>query len=254
MRPCSRMHPIVAAAAIAVLATTLAGCNLFNRLSDVSGGPELTKITNPTARPSYRPVSMPMPAPSVAEDNPNSLWRTGARAFFKDQRASEIGDILTVKLQLDEKATLNNKTERDRTDSEVNDITRFLGLEAELAKKLPQAVLGSNLTDLSSRHDTTGDGSIDRSEAITVTLAAVITQILPNGNLVIMGRQEILVNAELREVLVTGIVRPVDIDSANTVSHQKIAELRIGYGGRGTLSELQQPRWGMQILDIVFPF
>ena len=103
-------------------------------------------------------------------------------------------------------------------------------------------------------HSTSGDGDIERSEDIKLTFAAVVTQILPNGSLVVMGRQEILVNAELRELLVTGVVRPEDIESDNTISHEKIAEMRVAYGGRGTLSQLQQPRWGTQIWDIIFPF
>jgi len=105
-----------------------------------------------------------------------------------------------------------------------------------------------------SDHDTKGDGSIDRSETIELTLAAIVTQILPNGNFVIEGRQEIRVNNELRELVVTGVVRPGDIDSTNTVSHEKIAEMRVVYGGRGSLSDIQQPRWGTQIWDIIFPF
>ncbi len=107
---------------------------------------------------------------------------------------------------------------------------------------------------MGSKHKTKGDGSINRDETITLTFAAVVTQILPNGALAIMGRQEILVNSELRELLVTGVIRPEDIDADNTVEHTKIAEMRVAYGGRGTLSGLQQPRWGTQIWDILFPF
>lgn len=240
---------------VAVVAVTgLSGCNLATRISEIGNGPKLTTIENPTAKPDYRPVSLPMPAPQVAEENPSSLWRNGARAFFKDHRAKEIGDIVTVKLDLSDSATLANKTERDRNDKEDTNVTSLLGLENEFAKVLPQAVNPLSVMSFDNVHSTSGDGDIERSEDINVTFAAVVTQILPNGSLVVMGRQEILVNAELRELLVTGVVRPEDIESDNTISHEKIAEMRVAYGGRGTLSGLQQPRWGTQVWDIIFPF
>lgn len=239
----------------AVAAAALGGCgNTVTRISEVGDGPKLTQISNPTARPDYRPVSMPMPAPQIAEDNPNSLWRAGARAFFKDTRAKDVGDILTVKLEIEDSASLENKTERERDDSEDTDVTSFLGLEAEFAKKLPQGINPASVMSFGNLHETKGDGSIDRSETIELTLAAVITQTLPNGALVILGRQEIRVNKELRELMVTGVVRAEDIESDNSINHEKIAEMRIAYGGRGTLSDLQQPRWGTQLWDILFPF
>lgn len=246
-------HLVRLAAAISI-AAAVPGCNTLTRLSEVGGSPELTKITNPVARQGYRPVSLPMPAPQVAEDNPNSLWRAGARAFFKDTRAKAVGDILTVKLNLKDKATLDNKSERERDDKEDTDVTTLLGLEAEFAKRLPQAINPSSVASFGSKSETKGDGSIQRSEDIELTFAAVITQILPNGALVIFGRQEIRVNYELRELMVTGVVRPEDIESDNSISHEKIAEMRVAYGGRGTLSDLQQPRWGTQVWDIIFPF
>ena len=245
---------LVRLAAATSIAAAVPGCNTLTRMSEVGGGPELTKITNPVAREDYRPVSLPMPAPQVAEDNPNSLWRAGARAFFKDTRAKAVGDILTVKLNLKDKATLDNKSERERDDKEDTDVTTLLGLEAEFAKRLPQAINPSSVASFGSKSETKGDGSIQRSEDIELTFAAVITQILPNGALVIFGRQEIRVNYELRELMVTGVVRPEDIESDNSVSHEKIAEMRVAYGGRGTLSDLQQPRWGTQVWDIIFPF
>lgn len=243
-----------ALAALLLAATALAGCNTLTRLSEVGGGPKMSEVNNPTTMPGYRPVSLPMPAPQAAEDNPNSLWRAGARAFFKDTRAKAVGDILTIKLAVNDSGTLENKTERDRSDRETADMTNFLGLEAELTKVLPQAASAGSLANFGNTHTTQGDGTIERSEQITLTFAGVITQILPNGALVVMGRQEIRVNQELRELMVTGVVRPEDIDADNTIPHEKIAELRVAYGGRGTLSGLQAPRWGTQIWDILFPF
>lgn len=241
-------------AVFGLVATSVTGCNILTRMSEVGDGPKLTGIVNPMARPDYKPVNLPMPAPEVAEDNPNSLWRSGAKAFFKDFRAKEIGDIIIVKLDLDDSAKLENKTEREREDSEDTNVTSLLGLEAEFAKLLPEGINPASIISFDNEHETSGDGEIDRSETISLTFAAVVTQILPNGSLVIVGRQEIRVNAELRELMVTGVVRPSDIDSDNSISHEKIAEMRVAYGGRGTLSGLQQPRWGTQIWDIIFPF
>lgn len=241
-------------ALVAMVAGSVAGCNTLSRLAQVGEEPKMTQIQNPTAMPDYRPVSMPMPAPKVAERNPNSLWRAGARAFFKDMRAKQVGDVVTVKMTLNDKATLENKTERDRGDSEAANVTNLLGFEGELTRYLPDAVSAANIANFGNTHKTSGDGTIERKEEINLTFAAVVTQVLPNGNLVIMGRQELRVNSELRELMVTGVVRLGDIDSDNTISHEKIAEMRVAYGGRGTLSELQQPRWGMQLWDIIFPF
>ena len=241
---------------MAVAFTALAGCQTFTKLSEVGEDPKLADIQNPVAAANYRPVTMPMPTPKAVEDNPNSLWRSGAKAFFRDHRAKDVGDILTVRLALDDSATLANNTTRDRTDSEDADLTSLLGFEDSLDRILPNGVNApaSSIAEFGNTHSTDGDGQIIRSEEINLEFAAIITQILPNGNLVIMGRQEVRVNAELRELLVTGIVRTSDIDTDNTIDHTKIAEMRVGYGGRGSLSDLQQPRWGMQIWDIIFPF
>lgn len=234
---------------------TLSACNTITRISEIGDGPELTEITNPTVMPAYRPVSLPMPAPSALEVNPNSLWRNGATAFFKDHRAKDIGDILTVNLSLNDSASLANNTTRARKDRETADVTALLGLETTFAQNnLPSGFSPTASANFGNAHNTSGDGTIARSEKIALTFAAVVTQILPNGALVIMGRQEVLVNAEIRELLVTGVVRPEDIESDNTIVHTKIAEMRVAYGGSGTLSGLQSPRWGTQLWDILFPF
>ena len=242
-------------ALLGLAATVLSACNTVSRLSEIGDGPELTEITNPTAMPNYRPVSMPMPNPKTAQENPNSLWRQGAKAFFKDHRAKEVGDIVTVTLALNDSAALANKTDRARADRETADVTALLGYEQKFAKNnLPQAFSPTASANFGNDHTTSGDGAIGRSEQIQLTFAAVVTQILPNGSLVIMGRQELMVNAEMRELMVSGVVRPGDIESNNTITHDRIAEMRVAYGGRGTLSNLQQPRWGTQLWDILFPF
>ena len=240
--------------AYGLVAVSVTGCNVLTRLSEVGDGPELTKIVNPVARPNYRPVSLPMPTPQVAEDNPNSLWRAGAKAFFKDQRAATVGDIVTVNIAINDNATLNNKTEQTRTNDEDNDLISLGGFEAALDVILPEAVDATDLVDINSSKTTKGDGTVVRDEVITLTVAAIVTQILPNGNLVVRGRQEVRVNFEVRELSITGVVRPEDISSTNTIDYNKMAEARVVYGGRGVLTDLQQPRYGVQLFDIVYPF
>ncbi|HEC90492.1 MAG TPA: flagellar basal body L-ring protein, partial [Alphaproteobacteria bacterium] len=165
------------------------------------------------------------------------------------------GDILTVKVSLADSATLANKTTRKRADTENSDVTTLLGLEAEFKKVLPQGVnSGGVMGSFGSAYDTEGNGNITRSETISFSVAAVVTQILPNGNLVVIGRQEMRVSGELRKIMVSGVVRPQDIAYDNTVDQTKIAEMRVAYGGRGMLSDLQTPRWGNQLWDILFPF
>ncbi len=236
------------------LALGLAGCGTADRLKNVGREPALSAIKDPTAQPGYRPVRMPMPEPDSATFQANSLWRTGARGFFKDQRAQRIGDIVTVKVQVTDKASIENSTRRSRTNNEGLGVDNFLGLESKLKAALPNAVDSANLVRAGSESSSQGTGSVDRSEQLVTNVAAVVTQRLPNGNLVIEGRQEIRVNFEVRELIVAGVVRPEDIDSDNTVDSNKIAEARIAYGGRGQISDVQQPRYGQQVLDVVLPF
>jgi len=240
--------------ALVGLAVALSGCNALTRLASVGAEPPLTQIENPVARPDYRPVSMPMPAPRPIERNANSLWRTGARAFFKDQRAGEIGDILTVVVDLDDQAQINNATTRARTATEDASLNALLGYETSLGAVLPEAINPGNLLDADSATNSTGTGTIARDEDIELRIAAVVTQLLPNGNMAIYGRQEIRVNFEARQLQVAGVIRPEDVTSTNTISYDQIAEARVSYGGRGQISDLQQPRYGQQVLDIIFPF
>ena len=239
---------------ILTLAVALSGCNALTRLSNVGSEPPLTTIENPILKQNYRPVSMPMPAPKPVERNANSLWRTGARAFFKDQRAADVGDILTVVVDLEDEATINNSTTRARTSNEDASLNAFLGYESSINRILPETIQPGNILDLNSQSDSNGSGQISREEDIELKIAAVISQVLPNGNLVIHGRQEFRVNFEARELQIAGIIRPEDITSTNSISYEKIAEARISYGGRGQISDLQQPRYGQQFFDILFPF
>jgi flagellar L-ring protein FlgH len=241
--------------AVLLAATALAGgCNAVTRLGEVGSVPKLSQIENPQATPEYRPVSMPMPAPVTEARAPNSLWRTGSRAFFRDQRANRVGDLVTVLITIDDKANISNESTRSRDNSEAADAPAILGYETKLNQVLPQAIDPGNLLSLSSNSVSDGKGSVDRQEQINLKIAAVISQVLPNGNMVVHGRQEVRVNYEVRELQIAGIIRPEDISSTNDISYEKIAEARIAYGGRGQITDVQQPRYGQQVMDILFPF
>jgi len=227
----------------------LGGCAAIDRLKLIGEPPPLAAVDNPTARPGYKPVQMPMPSIQAAAYNPNSLWRNGSRAFFKDQRAHQIGDILTVKVNFTDKANIANQTQRSRTNAEDSGVDNFFGQNKIFGKSVPLRIFTADSTGSSE-----GKGSVTRQEALTTNIAGVVTQVLPNGNLVIEGKQEIRVNFEVRELIVAGVVRPEDIESDNTIDSSKIAQARIAYGGRGQLSDVQQPRYGQQVLDVLLPF
>ncbi len=230
----------------------LSGCAAIDRLKAIGAPPPLASIDNPTARPGYKPVQMPMPAAQPASYNPNSLWRNGSRAFFKDQRAHQIGDILTVKVNITDKAIIDNQTKRSRSNTEDSGVTDFIGSKTIVTPAT--AILPGRILTADSTSSSDGKGSVNRQEALLTNVAGVVTQLLPNGNMVIEGRQEIRVNFEIRELIVAGIVRPEDIESDNTIDSSKIAQARIAYGGRGQITDVQQPRYGQQVLDVILPF
>ncbi len=232
----------------------LAGCGTFSNLSYVGRPPPMTPITNPTLAPQWRPVSMPMPPVHDAPAAPNSLWRLGARAFFKDQRASRAGDILTILVNINDAASLKDQTTLGRTGSESLGVPNLFGLEAAIPRILGKSVNPSSLVSVSGAGNSTGTGQIQRNESVTLSLAGEVTQVLSNGNLVVAARQEMRVNDELRVLSVTGICRPQDIASSNTVQADQLAEARISYGGKGEMTGQQSPRIGQQILDDVVPF
>jgi len=241
-----------AALPVALLSVLLGSCSALDRLKNIGEQPSLSAIENPTAQPGYKPVQMPMPAPQPAVYNPNSLWRNGSRAFFKDQRAHQVGDILTVKVKITDKATLENETQRSRKNSEDSGVTDFLG--SKLIKTPASSILPGKILTADSTASSEGKGTIDRKEELLTNVAGVVIQVLPNGNLVIEGKQEVRVNYEVRELVVAGVVRPEDIESDNTIDSTKIAEARIAYGGRGQITDVQQPRYGQQVLDVLLPF
>ncbi len=243
------------AAATLGLALGLVGCgNTLERIARVGEEPPLSPIENPTAQTAYKPVSLPMPAPIQDTRQPNSLWRQGSRAFFKDQRAGRVGDILTVVIQIDDEASLDNTTSRSRSTNESAGLDNLLGYESYINNLFDDHAIPGDLVNADSASDNTGTGSVARTEQVDLRMAAVVTQILPNGNLVLQGSQQVRVNFEQRNLTVKGVIRPEDITAVNEVPYDKMAEARIAYGGEGIISDVQQPRYGQQIYDILFPF
>ena len=241
-------------------ATLLSGCGAVGRLKNVGKTPKMDApevAVAPRVEPS---IGKQGTADRGAVDDPQladgargaSLFRTGAGAFFHDQRASRVGDIVTIRINIADNASVANTTTRTRNGSESAGVAALLGLEKHIGK-----LTGSDpaaLADTSSSSSAVGVGNTARSEQINMTMAASVIGVLPNGNLQIRGRQEVRVNYELRELIVTGVIRPEDIARDNSIRHSQIADARISYGGRGQLTDAQQARWGQQIYDALFPF
>ncbi len=229
----------------------LSGCGVLQDLAEVGRPPMMTPTANPAQQPGYHPVTMPMPALRSVPHQENSLWRPGSRAFFKDQRAARVGDLVTIVVTMNDSANLKNATTATRSGSESLGVPNFFGLE-NLLTHVP--IDPSKLVSSSSANGNTGTGQIQRQEQVTLRLGGEVTQVLPDGNLVVVASQEFRVDNELRVLRVSGVIRPEDIASDNTITSDRLAEARIAYGGRGELSAVQGPRWGQQALDAIAPF
>ena len=230
----------------------LAACST---VTEAVVGPTLAPVGYPATlvardQPTFVSAREPMPQAASA----NSLWRTGARAFFIDQRANRVGDILTVQIDINDSAQTSNASNSSRTAGMSAGVDNFFGLETSLGRFFPGAYDPSNAINTNSQSSNQGSGAVTRSERISLTIAAVVTNVLPNGNMVIQGTQEVRTNAELRQLTVAGIVRPEDISSANTIRHTQIAEARISYGGRGDISRVQKVPAGQSLVERFQPF
>ena len=217
-------------------------------------GPNLTPMGYPSQLVARDQVLLASARETPTPASANSLWRAGARAFFIDQRAGKVGDILTVQIDIDDSAKTTNSTSASRTTGMKAGVPHFFGLETSLGKILPGAFDPANAIETNATSSNAGDGAVNRAEKISLTIAAVVTGILPNGNMVIQGVQEVRTNTELRQLTVAGIVRPEDISSANTIKHTQIAEARISYGGRGDISRVQKTPAGQSLLEKFSPF
>lgn len=257
-------------AAIGLCALGLSACATTDRLSYVGQAPPMSGIDNAAAI--YGESGLAGQTAGQAEaarlarvraitearaqaTNPNSLWRSAnATTFFGDPRAAQVGDILTVSIDISDSAQVSNQSARSRTSAEDSDLTNIFGGEAALGNFFNDAIQPSSVASFGSTSSTQGSGTVNRAESVSMTAAAIVVDVLWNGNLVIQGRQEVRVNNEVRELLISGIVRPQDIAADNTIDHQQIAEARISYGGRGHISEMQRPPIGQELYNLLWPF
>ncbi|SDW67810.1 flagellar basal body L-ring protein FlgH [Litoreibacter albidus] len=229
----------------------LAACG---RLEDVGKPPEISAIANTNEH--YAMMRVPVPKssePELATDSA-SLWESGRNSLLGNQRAEQVGDIVTVVVEIDERAEISNSSSRGRSGSENLELPSLLGIPQRVNEILPDGASLDTAVSTNSSSSSSGDGTIKRKEKFSIRVAATVVDVLQNGVLSIEGSQEVRVNFELRELLVSGYVRPADINRKNEVSYDRIAAARISYGGRGQITDVQQPRYGQQIADIVLPF
>lgn len=229
----------------------LTGCG---RMAEVGRRPDFLPTTD--GNQYYAMSTEPLPA-MLEEEGPvraASLWSGGRQSLLGDRRAGQRGDILTVVIEIDESAEISNATNRSRSGSEQMGVPQLFGIPQRIDGDLPEGASMANAVELSGAGQSAGQGSVRRNEALALRIAATVVEVLPNGVLRIEGAQEVRVNFELRELLVTGYVRPADISRQNEITYDRIANARISYGGRGQITDVQQPRYGQQIADIVLPF
>lgn len=229
----------------------------------VSGCARLDHLGKP---PSFSPANttnehnamlspgLPLRVEASTPTDDASLWSGARQSLLGDRRAIQQGDILTVVIEIDEEAEISNATDRSRSGSETLGIPSLFGLPQRLDRKLPTGATLSDAVSINSSSNSSGDGSVKRNEKLTLRVAATIIDVLPNGVLSIAGSQELRVNFEMRELLVSGYVRPEDISRKNEITYDKIATARVSYGGRGQITDVQQPRLGQQALDIILPY
>lgn len=233
---------------LVLVSLALAGCQRLEKnqtLREIGNAPAMSPIGSGLAYGQTAQMGMYPKQPRHMASG-YSLWSDSQAALFKDARALNVGDILTVNIQINDRASFDNNTNRSRT----NNKKTSWNAAAEILGWKPQA---DSTMGFDSDTESKGKGSISRSEKLTLLVAAVVTGILENGNLVISGSQEVRVNHEIRILNVAGIARPQDVDAENTISYDRIAEARISYGGRGRLMEVQQPPVGQQMVDLYSP-
>lgn len=234
--------------ACGVLALLSGGC--ANEISDFNRQPALSAVGSGLLADRVPLPAEPVPQPAYRPGN--SIWQDASADLFRDPRARKIGDVVTVKISIKDKATLDNNSKRSR--DSTTKLKPKLGYDFKTTGGLNHN--GDLSIDVEAEGETSTDskGGITRSEKIELLIAAVVTGVLPNGNLIVSGSQEVRVNYEVRELSVAGIVRPRDIATDNSVEYDKVAEARISYGGRGRISEVQQPAVGQQLFDLLTPF
>lgn len=223
-------------------------------LKNVGKVPALTPIQGTDEHFAMTTTALPQTVERHRPTDTASLWNAGRQSLLGDRRAVQRGDILTVVIEIDDKAEISNSSARNRSGSESAGLPNLLGIPQRINEKLPAGATMADAFGSNSSSTFSGDGSVRRKEKLTLKVAATVVNVLQNGVLAIQGSQEVRVNFEIRELLITGYVRPEDISRQNQITYEKIASARISYGGRGQISSAQQPRYGQQVADIILPF
>lgn len=232
----------------------LAAASGCSRIKSVGQAPDLTPVSGSYEHRAMTIKPLPETLEPEAPGQAASLWSGNRGSLLGDQRAASQGDILTVVIEIDERAEISNSTSRQRDGSENLSIPGLVGIPQRINENLPAGASLDSAVNTSSSSSSSGTGSVRRNEKLTLRIAATVVEVLGNGVLRVEGSQEVRVNFELRELLVTGYVRPADISRKNEVTYDKIASARISYGGRGQITDVQQPRYGQQVADIILPF
>lgn len=233
------------------MAILASGCS---SLDQVGRTPDFTPVSNSAETSAMLNPSLPEVIAKTSPIDGASLWTASRKSLLGDRRAIERGDIMTVVIEIDDSAEFSNKSSRGRSGTETAGIPSLLGIPQRIDAILPEGASLSEMVSANGTSSSSGNGSVTRNEKLELMIAATIVDVLPNGVLHIQGSQEVRVNFEIRELLVEGYVRPEDISRQNEITYEKIASARISYGGRGQITQMQQPRYGQQIADIVLPF
>ncbi|MEM1074334.1 MAG: flagellar basal body L-ring protein FlgH [Pseudomonadota bacterium] len=234
-----------------VIVVGLSGCARFDHIGKA---PTFSPNTATKEHNAMLSPGLPLRVEAETPTDAASLWSGARQSLLGDRRAIQRGDILTVVIEIDEEAEISNATDRSRSGSESLGIPELFGLPQRVDEDLPSGASLSNAVSINSSSASSGDGSVRRNEKLTLRVAATIVDVLPNGVLEISGSQELRVNFEMRELLVSGYVRPEDISRKNEITYDKIATARVSYGGRGQITDVQQPRIGQQVLDVILPY
>lgn len=224
------------------------------RLENVGKAPDFTPVENGNEFFAMAATPLAREVPRNQPSDRASLWSGSRASLLGDRRAAERGDILTVVIEIDDEAKISNSTGRSRSGSDLMGLPALLGIPQRLNEQLPDGASMAEAYASNSTSSYQGDGSVARKEKLTLRVAATIIERLPNDVLRIQGSQEVRVNFEVRELIVTGFVRPEDVSRQNEITYDKIAGARISYGGRGQITDVQQPRYGQQVADILLPF
>jgi flagellar L-ring protein FlgH len=232
-------------------ALALSGCG---KLGQVGRAPDFTGLEGTGPHYAMYSATLPEDLTAATPSDDSSLWSAGTESLFGDRRAAQRGDILTVVIEIDDSASISNSTGRNRSGAQESGLPEFLGIPQRIDESLPDGASMAEAFEMNSSSTFKGSGNVARQEQLTLRVAATVVEELPNGVLRIEGQQEVRVNYELRELVVTGFVRPIDISRQNEITYDKIAGARVSYGGRGQISDVQQPTYGQQVADIVLPF